>query len=94
MSESEYILSNVKGVSISFSFLRRCQAPRFFKQLSKLKISLLVVDVGVLYCSGDMTLEAITYLLQDEKEFGSPRTLALTATATTQVIHDIYTFLD
>ena len=27
------------------------------------------------------------------KSLGSPRTLALTATATTQVIHDIYTFL-
>ena len=48
----------------------------------------------IVFHSGGMTLEVITYFIgKMRKSLGSPRTLALTATATTQVIHDIYTFL-
>ena len=69
------------------------QAPRFFKQLSKLEIGLLVVDEA--HCISQWGYDFRSdylFIGKMRKSLGSPRTLALTATATTQVIHDIYTF--
>ena len=70
------------------------QAPRFFKQLSKLEIGLLVVDEA--HCISQWGYDFRSdylFIGKMRKSLKNPRTLALTATATTQVVHDIYTFL-
>lgn len=96
MSESEknYILSTLKEYQFIFVSPEMLQAPRFFKQLSKLEIGLLVVDEA--HCISQWGYDFRSdylFIGKMRKSLGSPRTLALTATATTQVIHDIYTFL-
>ncbi|WP_289015656.1 RecQ family ATP-dependent DNA helicase [uncultured Granulicatella sp.] len=97
MSESEknYILSTLNEYQFIFVSPEMLQAPRFFKQLSKLEIGLLVVDEA--HCISQWGYDFRSdylFIGKMRKSLGSPRTLALTATATTQVIHDIYTFLE
>ena len=96
MSESEknYILRTLNEYQFIFVSPEMLQAPRFFKQLSKLKIGLLVVDEA--HCISQWGYDFRSdylFIGKMRKSLGSPRTLALTATATTQVVHDIYTFL-
>ena len=96
MSESEknYILSTLNEYQFIFVSPEMLQAPRFFKQLSKLEIGLLVVDEA--HCISQWGYDFRSdylFIGKMRKSLGSPRTLALTATATSQVIHDIYTFL-
>jgi len=96
MSESEknYILSTLKEYQFIFVSPEMLQAPRFFKQLSKLEIGLLVVDEA--HCISQWGYDFRSdylFIGKMRKSLKNPRTLALTATATTQVIHDIYTFL-
>ena len=96
MSESEknYILTTLKEYQFIFVSPEMLQAPRFFKQLSKLEIGLLVVDEA--HCISQWGYDFRSdylFIGKMRKSLGSPRTLALTATATTQVVHDIYTFL-
>ncbi len=96
MSESEknYILSTLNEYQFIFVSPEMLQAPRFFKQLSKLEIGLLVVDEA--HCISQWGYDFRSdylFIGKMRKSLKNPRTLALTATATTQVIHDIYTFL-
>ena len=96
MSESEknYILSTLNEFQFIFVSPEMLQAPRFFKQLSKLEIGLLVVDEA--HCISQWGYDFRSdylFIGKMRKSLKNPRTLALTATATTQVIHDIYTFL-
>ena len=96
MSESEknYILSTLNEYQFIFVSPEMLQAPRFFKQLSKLEIGLLVVDEA--HCISQWGYDFRSdylFIGKMRKSLKNPRTLALTATATTQVVHDIYTFL-
>ena len=96
MSESEknYILSTLNEYQFIFVSPEMLQAPRFFKELSKLKIGLLVVDEA--HCISQWGYDFRSdylFIGKMRKSLKNPRTLALTATATTQVVHDIYTFL-
>lgn len=96
MSESEknYILITLNEYQFIFVSPEMLQAPRFFKQLSKLEIGLLVVDEA--HCISQWGYDFRSdylFIGKMRKSLGNPRTLALTATATPQVVHDIYTFL-
>lgn len=96
MSESEknYILSTLNEYQFIFVSPEMMQTPRFFKQLSKLEIGLLVVDEA--HCISQWGYDFRSdylFIGKMKKSLKNPRTLALTATATTQVVHDIYTFL-
>ena len=93
-AEKNYILSTLNEYQFIFVSPEMLQAPRFFKQLSKLEIGLLVVDEA--HCISQWGYDFRSdYLIigKMRKSLKNPRTLALTATATTQVVHDIYTFL-
>ena len=93
-SEKNYILSTLNEYQFIFVSPEMLQAPRFFKQLAKLEIGLLVVDEA--HCISQWGYDFRSdylFLGKMRKSLGNPRTLALTATATTQVIQDIYTFL-
>ena len=96
MSESEknYILSTLNEYQFIFVSPEMLQTPRFFKQLSKFEIGLLVVDEA--HCISQWGYDFRSdylFIGKMRKSLKNPRTLALTATATTQVVHDIYTFL-
>lgn len=96
MSESEknYILSTLNEYQFIFVSPEMLQTPRFFKQLSKFEIGLLVVDEA--HCISQWGYDFRSdylFIGKMRKSLKNPRTLALTATATPQVIHDIYTFL-
>ena len=93
-AEKNYILSTLNEYQFIFVSPEMLQAPRFFKQLSKLEIGLLVVDEA--HCISQWGYDFRSdylFIGKMRKSLKNPRTLALTATATTQVIHDIYTFL-
>ena len=93
-SEKNYILSTLNEYQFIFVSPEMLQAPRFFKQLAKLEIGLLVVDEA--HCISQWGYDFRSdylFIGKMRKSLGNPRTLALTATATTQVIQDIYTFL-
>ena len=93
-AEKNYILSTLNEYQFIFVSPEMLQAPRFFKQLSKLEIGLLVVDEA--HCISQWGYDFRSdylFIGKMRKSLGNPRTLALTATATPQVIHDIYTFL-
>ena len=93
-AEKNYILSTLKEYQFIFVSPEMLQAPRFFKQLSKLEIGLLVVDEA--HCISQWGYDFRSdylFIGKMRKSLKNPRTLALTATATTQVVHDIYTFL-
>ena len=93
-SEKNYILSTLNEYQFIFVSPEMLQAPRFFKQLQKLEIGLLVVDEA--HCISQWGYDFRSdylFIGKMRKSLGNPRTLALTATATTQVIQDIYTFL-
>lgn len=93
-AEKNYILSTLNEYQFIFVSPEMLQAPRFFKELSKLKIGLLVVDEA--HCISQWGYDFRSdylFIGKMRKSLKNPRTLALTATATTQVIHDIYTFL-
>lgn len=93
-SEKNYILSTLNEYQFIFVSPEMLQAPRFFKQLEKLEIGLLVVDEA--HCISQWGYDFRSdylFIGKMRKSLGNPRTLALTATATTQVIQDIYTFL-
>ena len=93
-SEKNYILSTLNEYQFIFVSPEMLQAPRFFKQLVKLDIGLLVVDEA--HCISQWGYDFRSdylFIGKMRKSLGIPRTLALTATATTQVIQDIYTFL-
>ena len=93
-SEKNYILSTLNEYQFIFVSPEMLQAPRFFKQLAKLDIGLLVVDEA--HCISQWGYDFRSdylFIGKMRKSLGNPRTLALTATATTQVIQDIYTFL-
>ena len=92
--EKNYILSTLNEYQFIFVSPEMLQAPRFFKQLSKLEIGLLVVDEA--HCISQWGYDFRSdylFIGKMRKGLKNPRTLALTATATTQVVHDIYTFL-
>ena len=93
-SEKNYILSTLNEYQFIFVSPEMLQAPRFFKQLQKLEIGLLVVDEahGISQWGYDFRSDYL-FIGKMRKSLGNPRTLAVTATATTQVIQDIYTFL-
>lgn len=93
-AEKNYILSTLNEYQFIFVSPEMLQAPRFFKQLSKLEIGLLVVDEA--HCISQWGYDFRSdylFIGKMRKSLKNPRTLALTATATTQVVHDIYTFL-
>ena len=93
-SEKNYILSTLNEYQFIFVSPEMLQAPSFFKQLQKLEIGLLVVDEA--HCISQWGYDFRSdylFIGKMRKSLGNPRTLALTATATTQVIQDIYTFL-
>ena len=93
-SEKNYILSTLNEYQFIFVSPEMLQTPRFFKQLEKLEIGLLVVDEA--HCISQWGYDFRSdylFIGKMRKSLGNPRTLALTATATTQVIQDIYTFL-
>ena len=93
-AEKNYILSTLNEYQFIFVSPEMLQAPRFFKELSKLKIGLLVVDEA--HCISQWGYDFRSdylFIGKMRKSLKNPRTLALTATATTQVVHDIYTFL-
>ena len=93
-SEKNYILSTLNEYQFIFVSPEMLKAPRFFKQLEKLEIGLLVVDEA--HCISQWGYDFRSdylFIGKMRKSLGNPRTLALTATATTQVIQDIYTFL-
>ena len=93
-AEKNYILSTLNEYQFIFVSPEMLQAPRFFKQLSKLEIGLLVVDEA--HCISQWGYDFRSdylFIGKMRKSLKNPRTLALTATATTQVLHDIYTFL-
>lgn len=93
-SEKNYILSTLNEYQFIFISPEMLQAKRFFKQLEKLEIGLLVVDEA--HCISQWGYDFRSdylFIGKMRKSLGNPRTLALTATATTQVIQDIYTFL-
>ena len=93
-AEKNYVLSTLNEYQFIFVSPEMLQAPRFFKQLSKLEIGLLVVDEA--HCISQWGYDFRSdylFIGKMRKSLKNPRTLALTATATTQVVHDIYTFL-
>ena len=93
-SEKNYILNTLNEYQFIFASPEMLQAPRFFKKLQKLEIGLLVVDEA--HCISQWGYDFRSdylFIGKMRKSLGNPRTLALTATATTQVIQDIYTFL-
>lgn len=93
-AEKNYILSTLNEYQFIFVSPEMLQAPRFFKQLSKLEIGLLVIDEA--HCISQWGYDFRSdylFIGKMRKSLKNPRTLALTATATTQVVHDIYTFL-
>jgi len=93
-SEKNYILSTLNEYQFIFVSPEMLQTSRFFKQLEKLEIGLLVVDEA--HCISQWGYDFRSdylFIGKMRKSLGNPRTLALTATATTQVIQDIYTFL-
>lgn len=93
-SEKNYILSTLNEYQFIFISPEMLQAERFFKQLEKLEIGLLVVDEA--HCISQWGYDFRSdylFIGKMRKSLGNPRTLALTATATTQVIQDIYNFL-
>ncbi len=93
-AEKNYILSTLNEYQFIFVSPEMLQAPRFFKQLSKLEIGLLVVDEA--HCISQWGYDFRSdylFIGKMRKSLKNPKTLALTATATTQVVHDIYTFL-
>ena len=93
-SEKNYILRTLNEYQFIFVSPEMLQAPKFFKQLEKLEIGLLVVDEA--HCISQWGYDFRSdylFIGKMRKSLGNPRTLALTATATTQVIQDIYTFL-
>ena len=93
-AEKNYILRTLNEYQFIFVSPEMLQAPRFFKQLSKLEIGLLVVDEA--HCISQWGYDFRSdylFIGKMRKSLKNPRTLALTATATTQVVHDIYTFL-
>ena len=93
-TEKNYILSTLNEYQFIFVSPEMLQAPNFFKRLSKLEIGLLVVDEA--HCISQWGYDFRSdylFIGKMRKSLGNPRTLALTATATSQVIHDIYTFL-
>ena len=93
-AEKNYILSTLNEYQFIFVSPEMLQTPRFFKQLSKFEIGLLVVDEA--HCISQWGYDFRSdylFIGKMRKSLKNPRTLALTATATTQVVHDIYTFL-
>ena len=93
-SEKNYILNTLNEYQFIFASPEMLQAPRFFKKLQKLEIGLFVVDEA--HCISQWGYDFRSdylFIGKMRKSLGNPRTLALTATATTQVIQDIYTFL-
>ena len=93
-SEKNYILSTLNEYQFIFVSPEMLQTPRFFKQLEKLDIGLLVVDEA--HCISQWGYDFRSdylFIGKIRKNLGNPRTLALTATATPQVIQDIYRFL-
>ena len=93
-SEKNYILSTLNEYQFIFVSPEMLQTPRFFKQLEKLEIGLLVVDEA--HCISQWGYDFRSdylFIGKMRKNLGNPRTLALTATATPQVIQDIYRFL-
>ena len=93
-AEKNYILSTLNEYQFIFVSPEMLQAPMFFKRISKLEIGLLVVDEA--HCISQWGYDFRSdylFIGKMRKSLGNPRTLALTATATSQVIHDIYTFL-
>ena len=93
-SEKNYILSTLNEYQFIFVSPEMLQTPRFFKQLERLDIGLLVVDEA--HCISQWGYDFRSdylFIGKMRKSLENPRTLALTATATTQVIQDIYTFL-
>ena len=93
-SEKNYILRTLNEYQFIFVSPEMLQTPRFFKQLERLDIGLLVVDEA--HCISQWGYDFRSdylFIGKMRKSLENPRTLALTATATTQVIQDIYTFL-
>ena len=93
-SEKNYILSTLNEYQFIFVSPEMLQTPRFFKRLKKLDIGLLVVDEA--HCISQWGYDFRSdylFIGKIRKNLGNPRTLALTATATPQVIQDIYRFL-
>ena len=93
-SEKNYILRTLNEYQFIFVSPEMLQTPRFFKQLERLDIGLLVVDEA--HCISQWGYDFRSdylFIGKMRKSLGNPRILALTATATTQVIQDIYTFL-
>lgn len=96
MSEAEksFVLRTLHEYQFIFVSPEMLQTQKFIQSLKKMEIGLLVVDEA--HCISQWGYDFRSdylFIGQIRKYLKKPRTLALTATATKQVVFDIYTFL-